>query len=226
MKQIASNLTRLIGLCALVAFISCSKSSSSNNNNNTTPSVVPLALNNSWYYKIKNYDTATGLITDSSYSTLSIGSNFTANGTTYYQFLIDGVNSLQLSNINNTTVGAIDSAFGVHYYTIFVSGAGDSTKSVSSWPIKVSVNGNTCQGTDYLFAHYADTTLVNEDGIVYSSCLKNIAVSFNCSGTKISSHVYFIKEGVGMARIAHYYYNAAGVFKLYQAWVLESETLN
>ncbi len=229
MKQIVNMLYVLSAICACMIFPACKKSggSSSTTTNTGTP-LFPLAVNNSWYYKLKLYDTATGISTDSSYFTLGIAGTVTANGVTYYKFQnsVDTTTLGLLANINNTTLGSVDSAYGISYYTFFVSGTGDSTSSVSSWPVSVSVNGTTCQGTDRLYAYYADTTLINDNGTTYTSSIKNVVLTYDCSGNKLIANVYFMKQGVGLVRYARYIYDPAGNHLLQLAWVLESETLN
>jgi hypothetical protein len=227
MKHRVSTLCLLPALFTLVIISSCSKSSSSGNNTNPGSPVFPLALNNEWNYKLKIYNTATGVVTDSSFFTLSITGKFTANGATYYQFQngIDTTVIQTLTAINNNTLGSIDSAFGINYYTAFTSGTGDSTQSISSWPVAVSSNGSTCQGTNKLYAYYADTTLVNLDGLTYTNSIKNVILTFDCSGSRLYANVYFVKQGVGLVRFSRYIYSA-GKPLLELAWVLESQTLN
>jgi|SRR5579871_2323100 len=228
----AANILTLLAVPGLLFFISCSKSNTGNSNNTTgggiTSSVFPLAVNNSWNYKLRNYDTATGATIDSSYFTINISGTVSANGTTYYQFQNspDTVVLETLGAINSTTIGSIDNAYGTDYYTFFVAGTGDSTSSVNSWPVKVTGNGSTCEGTDKLFAYYADTTLINLDGTVYSNSKKNIIETYDCSGNKLIANLYYVKEGTGLVRYAKYVYNKSGKPVLLLAWVLESETLN
>jgi hypothetical protein len=229
MKRTAQMLNLLSVICAFIFLYSCSKSSSGSGT--TTPptsSFFPLAVNDSWSYKLRNYDTATGATIDSSFFTLSISSTVSANGAVYYQFQNSPDTTIleSLAPINSTSLGSVDNAFGTQYYTFFVSGSGDSTASVTSWPVKVSNNGNTCQGTDKLYAHYADTTLVNLDGTVYTSCQKNVIETFDCSGNKLIANLYYVKSGTGLVRFARYVYNKSDKPVLQLAWVLESETLN
>jgi hypothetical protein len=230
MKQIVSKLCLLMALCSLIFISSCSKSSSSGPTTGTPPgtTLFPLALNNVWNYKLRLYDTTTGATIDSSYFSLTITGKISANGNTYYQFQNSVDNSIigSLANINSTTIGSIDSAYGINYYTLFVSGSGDSTQSVNSWPVSVSANGTTCEGTDKLYGYYADTTLVNNDGITYTGSMKNVAITYNCSGVKSFADVYFVKQGVGIVRLSRYIYSPSGTPLLESAWVLESETLN
>ena len=151
-----------------------------------TSSLFPLANNNLWNYRLKLYDTTTGVLTDSLDFTVTITGQITIDGVTYYQF----ANSLNastielLTSINSTTLGSVDSAYGITPYTFFVSGVGDSTESLSAWPIMVTENGSVCEGTDKLYGHYADTTLINLDGTVYTNSMKNVIVSYDCGGTK------------------------------------------
>lgn len=229
MKQVVNKLILLSAVFALVAIFSCSKKSSSNNT--TTGgggALFPFAVNNVWNYKLKVYDTATGLILDSTDFTLTITGQETVNGVSYYQFqnTVAPTTLELLTSTGTTTLGSVDSAYGITAYTFFVSGAGDSTQSVNSWPISVTANGTTCEGTDKLFAHYADTTLINLAGTVYTSSMKNIIESYDCSGNKLAANVYFIKQGVGIVRYSRYVYRPNGQFVLELAWVLESETLN
>lgn len=220
----------LLAFFSILLFCSCSKSSSNNGNTGGNPStsLFPLKVNNSWYYKLKTYNTSTGALLDSSYFTLTITGTVSANGNTYYQFQNSTSNTGQtlIAALNNTTLGTIDSAYGINYHTFFVSGTGDSTQSVTSWPDSVNTNGVTCEGTDKLYAYYADTTLINEDGIVYTNAIKNIIETYDCSGNKYIANLYYIKQGVGLVRYAAYVYSSTGVPELYLAWVLESETLN
>jgi hypothetical protein len=229
MKQIKRNLSLLLAIFSIVLFYSCSKSSSNNIYTGTNPNTAlfPLNVNNSWYYKLKTYDTSTGAVLDSSYFTLTITGTVSANGNTYYQFQNSIANSSQIliAALNNTTLGTVDSAYGINYHTFFVSGTGDSTQSVSSWPDSINANGVSCQGTDKLYAYYADTTLINEDGIVYTNSIKNIIETYDCSGNKYIANVYYVEQGVGLVRYALYVYSPSGVPVLYLAWVLESETL-
>jgi hypothetical protein len=228
MKRSLIILCLLMSSFAFIIISSCSKSSGGNSSGNTTvTSIFPLALNNTWNYKLKNYNTTTGTVTDSSFFTLSIIGKFSANGATYYQFQngVDTTVIQTLTAINNNTLGSIDSAFGVSYYTSFISGSGDSTQTAASWPVSVFNNGAFCQGTDKLFAHYADTTLVNIDGLTYTNSIKNNVITYDCSGNKLLANVYFIKDGVGLVRFSRYIYNSAGKPLLALAWVLESQTL-
>jgi hypothetical protein len=231
MKQMATLRKFILIISGLIFFLSCSKSGGGNPGGNTSGNtggtLFPLAVGNQWNYKLRVYDTSTGATIDTSFFTLIISGTFTANGADYYIF----ENSLDtsivtLTNINSTTLGSIDSAYGINYYTFFVSGSGDSTQSVNSWPVAVAAGGGTCQGTDKLYAHYADTTLVNLDGITYTNSMKNVIITYDCSGNKQYANVYFIKEGVGMVRYARYVYNSAGLYFLQLAWVLESQTLH
>ena len=235
MKQIKTKLPVLLVICASLIFGSCSKSSGPGNNNNNNNSgtnpgapLFPLQLNNSWYYKLKTYNPSTGAVVDSSYFTLSITGTVSANGNTYYVFANNAAPSSQtlIAALNNTTLGSVDSAYGINFHTFFVSGTGDSASSVSSWPDSVTLNGTTCEGTDKLYGYYADTTLINEDGIAYTNSLKNIIETYDCSGNKYIANVYFVKQGVGLVRYAAYVYSSTGVPQLYLAWVLESENLN
>ena len=229
MKIIAKTIIKLFPVLILAILASCSKSSSNSSSvNNTTTPLFPLKPNNSWYYKLKTYNPSTGALLDSSYFTLSITGSVTENGNTYFEFQnsLDPSNPTLIAALNNTTLGSVDSAYGVNYHTFFVSGTGDSTQSISSWPDSVTSNGSTCEGTDKLYGYYADTTLINEDGIEYTNSIKNIIETYDCSGNKYIASVYFVKQGVGLVRYAVYVYSAGGVPELYLAWVLESETLN
>jgi len=228
MKQIVTNLCGLIIFGAII-LSSCSKSSGGGSS--TTPpatTLFPLALNNVWNYKLRLYNTTTGATTDSSFFTLAITRKFSANGATYYQFQnsVDTTVIESLANINSTTLGSIDSAYGINYYTLSVSGNGDSTLSISSWPISVSSGGSTCEGTNKLYGHYTDTTLINNDGTTYTSSIKNVVITYDCSGNKLFANIYFIKQGVGLVRFSRYIYGSTGKLLLESAWVLESETLN
>ena len=227
MKITSCTLFLVILISLALVTISCSKSNSNTTIVNTGTPLFPLAPGNNWNYKLKHYDTTTGLVLDSSNFTLSITGSMTANGATYYQFQnpVDTIVRV-LANISNNTVGAIDSLSGISYYTYFVSGTGDSTQPASSWPVTVSSGGVSCQGTNKLYGYYADTTLVNNDGLVYDQAKKNDVVTYSCSGSKIFADVFFIKQGVGIVRLSHYVYDAAGNHLLQSAWVLESETLH
>ena len=208
---------------------SCSKSGSgsSTNTGGGASTVFPLSVNNTWGYKLKHYNTSTGALTDSSLFNLTITGKTTLNGTDYYEFgnSIDTTVIETIAGLNNTTLGSIDNAYGITYYTFFLSGAGDSTQSVDAWPIRVGSGGSVCEGMDKLYAHYADTTLINEDGTTFTNCMKNVIVSYDCSGNKSVANVYFIKQGLGIARFSRYIYSA-GKLELQTAWVLESETLS
>jgi len=205
-----------------------SGSGSGSGNNSGTGSangsgLVPLKQGNVWNYRLKNYNTSTGALTDSSSFTLTVNGQSTANGTTYYKVVNSLDNSvLWLSNLNSTTLGSIDSTNGVDYYTAFVSGAGDSSASVSSWPVVVN---SGCTGTEKLFGYFADTTLTNLDGTVYSNSIKNVAVIYNCSAEKVEAQVYFMQQGVGLVRYSQYIYSNTGALELQLAWVLESSSL-
>jgi hypothetical protein len=201
-------------------------SGNNNNGGTTTTALLPLAQNNVWNYKRKIYNTTTGDATDSSNFTLTVTGTATGNGTTYYSLRNSFDNSvLWMTNINSTTIGSIDSIGSLNYYTFFVSGTGDSTQEVSSWAVDVTENSNTCVGLNKLFGHYSDTTLINLDGIVYSSSIKNVVLTYDCSNNRILANVYFMKQGVGLVRYAQYVYDVNGVLHLQLAWVLESETL-
>jgi hypothetical protein len=218
----------MYGVILCIYLAACSKGSNhSTMSNPTGSSVFPLAVNNTWNYKLDNYDTLTGSVVDSTFFTLAITSQFTANGATYYQFSnsVDTTAVESLSLINSSTVGSVDSAYGINYHTSLVFGSGDSTATVSSWPITVFSNGQTCEGTDKLYGFYADTTLINLDGTQYTQSEKNIVVSYDCSGNKFASHVYFVKQGVGIVRYLVYVYSKTGEPLLETAWVLESTSL-
>jgi len=214
-----------------ITFYSCSKSSSSGNGGSggTTPgtTLFPLALDDQWNYKLKNYDTTTGNVIDSVDFTLMVTGQTTANGVTYYS-IQNSLNNgtLWLANLSSTTVGSIDSVNGISYFTLFVSGSGDSTQSINSWPVNITSSGSSCIGSEQLYAYYADTTLINLDGTVYTNSIKNAAVVYNCSSQKAETQVYFVKQGVGLVRYAQYVYDASGNHLLQLAWVLESETLH
>jgi hypothetical protein len=233
MKQAITKFFLFLVAGIFMILSSCSKSSSSNSGggggSGTNPStpIFPLAVNNSWNYKLKLYNTSTGAVTDSSNFTVTITGTFSANGNTYYQFQnsVDTTTIGALAAINNTTLGSIDSAYGINFYTFFVEGTGDSTASVSSWPVSISASGTTCEGTNKLYAYYADTTLINEDGIVYANSYKNVIETYNCSGNKLLANVYFVKQGYGIVRYVQYIYGATGELELQLAWVLESESL-
>jgi hypothetical protein len=211
-----------------VTLFSCSKSSSGSGGSGPTPgtSFFPLAVNNQWDYRLKLYDTTSGDLTDSTNFTLTIIGTQSANGNTYYVFQnsIDTAIIL-LASLNSTTLGSVDSAYGVNYFTFFVSGSGDTTQSVSSWPVEVNATGTPCEGTAKLYAGYADTTLINLDGIVYTNSMKNVVVTYDCSGNKLYADVYFVKDAVGLVRYVRYVYSSTGGLLLYAAWVLESQTL-
>jgi len=225
MQRIMRTFNFLAVIIIAVTFFSCSKSSSGGSGG-TTPGTVlfPLALNDQWNYRLKDYDTATGNVIDSTDFTLTVTGQSTANGVTYYSLqnsLTNGI--LWLANLSSTTVGSIDSVNGVSYYTLFASGTGDSLQSISSWPVNVT---GSCVGTEKLYAYYADTTLINLDGTVYTNSIKNDAVTYDCSNDKVEAQVLFVKQGVGLVRYSQYVYNSAGDHLLQLAWVLESETLH
>jgi hypothetical protein len=233
MKQTFSTLFGLLAIFLIINFSSCSKSGGGGSGtggtgNNPPPSIFPLALNNSWNYKLKDYNTNNGAVLDSSFFALTITGKLSANGITYYQFAnsADTTTIETLASINASTLGSIDSAYGLNYYTFFLSGTGDSTQVISSWPVTVSINGARCEGTNKLYAHYADTTLINEDGTTYTLSMKNVIVTYDCSGNKLYANVYFIKQGVGLVRFSKYIYNSEGEHLLKLAWVLQSESLN
>jgi hypothetical protein len=229
--KLSTRILQVLSIFSLsLILFSCSKSGDNTGNNtssNPAASLFPLSLNNTWSYKLKDYDTSKGTVKDSSFFTLSIAGIVSANSSSYYHFQNspDTMALSTLSVINSTTLGSIDSQFGTQYYTFFVSGNGDSTQSINSWPVKVSKNGITCQGTDKLFAHYADTTLENLDGIIYASTIKNVIETYDCSANKLIANIYFIKQGLGLVRYSKYIYNASGKPVLQTAWVLESEVL-
>jgi len=219
------------GLAAGLFFLVCSCGKSGNSGNGATgpgAALFPLAAGDLWNYKLKIYDTATAAVTDSSYFTLGVSGTVSANGETYYRFQNSPDTTVlsTLAPVNATSLGSIDYQYGMDFYTFFAAGSGDSTQAVGSWPVKIAGNGSTCQGTDKLFAHYADTTLQNLDGTTYSASMKNVIETYDCSGHKYLANVYFIKAGTGLVRFSRYIYNAAGVPKLEVAWVLESTTLH
>jgi hypothetical protein len=229
MQRTVSAFNFLLAAFICITLFSCSKSSSSSSGGGggTTPPgsvLFPLAMNDQWNYRLKDYDTATGLVTDSVDFTLTVTGQTTANGVTYYSLQNSlGNGTLWLANLSSTTVGSIDSVNGINYYTLFASGTGDSLQSISSWPVNVS---GTCVGTEKLYAYYADTTLINLDGTVYTNSIKNDAVIYDCSSNKTEAQVFFVKQGVGLVRYSQYVYNSAGNHLLQLAWVLESETLH
>ena len=214
----------------IATFISCSKSSSSGSGSttgyNNATGLFPLAVNNQWSYRLKNYDTLTGAVIDSTNFTLTVAGQTTANGITYFKVVNSLDNSiLWVTNLSATAVGSIDSVGGITYYTFFASGTGDSLQSAGSWPINVTANGSTCQGSEKLYAYYADTTLANLDGTVYTNSIKSDDVKYNCSGQKFEAQVFFVKQGIGLVRYSQYVYNSKGAHALQLAWILESYTL-
>jgi hypothetical protein len=228
-----------------VLMVACSKSnngSSSNNNggggNNITGNsgttangngagLWPLAQNNVWNYRLKTYNTTTGALLDSSDFTLTVTGTMSANGATYYKVVNSSNGSAQwLTNLNGTTVGSIDSSNGVNYYTAFVSSTGDSTKVLSTWSVSLTNSNGGCLGSNHLYGNYADTTLIDLDGTVYSSSIKNDVVTYDCMGSKSTASAYFVKQGLGLVRLAGYVYDANGDLHLALAWVLESSTLH
>lgn len=230
--KLKSMKTFLFSLLICIFLISCSKSSSSGSGGGTTgynnaTGLFPLALNNQWNYKLKNYDSATGLAIDSTNFTLTVTGQTTANGIKYFSLQNSLTNNiLWITNLSASTLGSIDSVSGITYFTLFASGSGDSLQSISSWPVNVTANGSSCIGSEKLYAYYADTTLENLDGTIYTNSIKNDAVIYNCSSQKSLAQVYFVKQGMGLVRYAQYVYNAAGNRYLQLAWVLESETLH
>jgi len=191
--------------------------------NNTNTTLFPLAQGNVWNYRLKTYNPSTGALLDSSNFTLTANATATANSETYYKLVSSLDNSsLWLANLSATTLGSIDSVNGVSYYLSFATGSGDSTASASSWPVTVS---SSCTGTAKLYGYYSDTTLINLDGTVYSSSIKNVVVIYNCSDEKVMAQVYFIKQGVGLVRYVQYVYGTNGALEMQLAWVLESSTL-
>jgi hypothetical protein len=162
-------------------------------------------------------------VIDSSDFTLTVNGSAAVNGVTYYKLVNSLDNStLWLTNLTSTTLGGIDSTGGVNYYTSFVSGSGDSTTSAGSWAVTV---GSNCTGSARLYGHFADTTLTNLDGTVYSNAIKNDVIIYNCSGEKVEAQVYFIVQGVGLVRYVQYIYSASGELQMQLAWVLESSSL-
>jgi hypothetical protein len=221
----------LFPLLMITFAFGCSKSGGSNGGGGTGGTgsaangtgLIPLKQGNVWNYRLKNYNVSTGAVTDSSNFTLTVSGTTVANGATYYKLVNSLDNSvLLLSDLTSSTIGSIDSVGGVNFYTAFVTGSGDSLQSVNSWPATVSTS---CTGTSKLYAYYADTTLVNLDGTVYSSSQKNDVVTFDCSSNKVLAQVYFIKQGVGLVRYAQYIYGSGEKLELQAAWVLESESL-
>lgn len=211
-----------------VSIVACSKSggnSSNNNNSNANGTGLwPLAISNVWDYRLKTYNTTTGALLDSSDFTLTVTDTMSTNGATYYKVINSLTGTGQwFTNLNGSTVGSIDSVNGVKYYNVFVSSTGDSTKAISNWMVSLS---GSCTGDAYLFGNYADTTLVNLDGTVYSSSIKNDIVVFDCSGNKATAAAYFVKQGVGLVRMAGYIYDASGGLHMSEAWILESSTLH
>ncbi len=218
--------TTLYFIIVTLTLIGCSKSSDSSSivTGGNPTGLFPLALNNQWSYKLKDYNTSTGAVIDSSNFTLTITGQASANGATYYK-LLNSLNNgvLWMANLSSTTIGSIDSVNGVTYFTFFVAGTGDSTQSISSWPVTVS---GSCTGTEKLYAYYADTTLVNLDGTTYANAKKNDAVIYDCSSKKYEAQVYFIKQGIGLVRYSQYTYDASGNYHLQLAWILNSYTLH
>lgn len=222
----------LSSLLMIALALGCSKSGGSGGSTGGTggtgtsangTGLIPLKEGNVWNYRLKNYNVSTGAVTDSSNFTLTVNGTTAANGATYYKLVNSLDNSvLLLSDLTSSTIGSIDSVGGVNFYTAFASGTGDSLQSISNWSTTVS---QSCTGTSKLYAYYADTTLVNLDGTVYSSSLKNDVVTFDCSSNKVLAQVYFVKQGVGLVRFAQYIYGSGGKLELQAAWVLESQTL-
>jgi hypothetical protein len=132
----------------------------------------------------------------------------------------------QLAVITDNSLGSIDNAYGLTYYSFFVAGTGDSTRNISMWPVAIGAGNSSCEGMNKLYGYYADTTLANNDGLVYTAAKKNVIETYDCSGNKLIANIYYVKEGVGLVRYSRYSYNASGKPVLELAWVLESETLN
>jgi hypothetical protein len=223
----------LFPLLMITLMTGCSKSGGSKGNsgntgnsgsgNNNSTELFPLSQGNVWNYRLKTYNPSTGALLDSSNFTLTVEGTTNVNGATYYNLVNSLDNSsLWLANLSTTTLGSIDSVNGVNYYTSFATGSGDSTESASSWPVTVS---SSCTGTAKLYGYYSDTTLINVDGTVYSSSIKNVVVIFNCSAEKVMAQVYFIKQGVGLVRYVQYQYGSNGELEMQLAWVLESSSL-
>ncbi|GEM_PF-3599173 len=231
MKRTIHMFIFLLTAGTFILLFSCSKSSSGGGGGGGTVTPIsglfPFALNNTWNYRLKNYDTATGNVIDSTDFTLTVTGQTTANGVVYYQ-LKNSLNnsSLWLGNLSSTKVGSIDSVNGITYYTLFVKGTGDSTQSISSWPVNLNTSGTPCIGTEKLYAYYADTTLIDLDGTVYTNSIKNDAVIYDCSAQKNSAQIFFVQNGLGLVRYVQYVYNASGNRFLKLAWILESETLH
>jgi hypothetical protein len=211
----------------LLILAACSKS-----NNTKTPTgsgynnatgLLPLAVGNQWNYKQVTYNPTTGAFIDSSHFTLTVTGTSTNAGVTYYQLVNSSDNSvLWLTNLSATSLGSIDSVGGVSYYTTFINGTGDSTQPTSTWPAMAA----NCTGTEKLFAYYADTTLTDLNGTVYTDAIKNDAVIYDCSGNKYRSQVYFVKAGVGLVRYVLYVYTAGGDREEESYWVLLSSTVS
>lgn len=217
----------LILLLATTSIISCSKTSSNSGSSsgayNNATGLMPLAVNNAWNYKLKEYNPATGAVTDSTNFTLTVVGQTTANGITYFKLQRSLDNSiLWFTNINSTTLGSIDSVSGVNYYKAFISGTGDSTVSTSSWPAPA---GTGCTGTEKLYSYYKDTTLTDLEGNIYTNSIKNDAVIFNCSDSKYEAQVYFVQQGVGLVRYTQYTYTSNGTRELVLVWLLQSYSL-
>jgi hypothetical protein len=232
MKKAANRLSVLIFAGSFLVLFSCSKSGSNSGSGSSgttgSSSIFPLAVNNTWNYKLRVYDPATGNVLDTSNFTLAITGTKSINGFTYYQFQnsVDTTTMPQLASITANSLGSIDNAYGLTYYSFFVAGTGDSTHNISMWPVTIGTGGNACEGMNKLYGYYVDTTLVNNDGITYTGSKKNVIETYDCSGNKLTANLYYIKEGVGLVRYSRYNYSAAGKPQLELAWVLESESLH
>lgn len=211
-------MSRIIFLAGIISlFLSCSK----NNNNSTSPvkssGLMPLSVGNFWKFTKINYDSISGMATDTIPDEIDILAQVSINGTTYYQqqqTSITNINSGSFFiNSDSNTIEKIDSSTT---YIFFKRVSLDST-AVDSWADTVT---SRCKGHNYLYA-FTDTTDINN-----YNCLRNVIYVNDCTGLNFEKWVYYLKPGLGPVRMLHYVLKTDGTFYLQFSETLQSYHTN
>lgn len=194
----------LFTLFAALLLVNCSKNDSAQPTPPDNSGLMPLKTGNSWSYTKVNFDSA-GNRKDSSYDEIDIVSSTTINNVGYYfqvqhSIFING-NSFFL-NTDSNTVSKIDSATQYIFFKRITSG--DSTL-VDSWKDTVT---SRCTGKNYLYAFSGSYTINSH------TCLKNMVLVNDCTGSSFEKWVYYLQPHLGLVRIEHYVTDVHGNFYL------------
>lgn len=178
---------------------------------------MPLSVGNFWKFTKINYDSISGMATDTIPDEIDILAQVSINGTTYYQqqqTSITNINSGSFFiNSDSNTIEKIDSSTT---YIFFKRVSLDST-AVDSWADTVT---SRCKGHNYLYA-FTDTTDINN-----YNCLRNVIYVNDCTGLNFEKWVYYLKPGLGPVRMLHYVLKTDGTFYLQFSETLQSYHTN